>query len=74
MREALTQAFRLVALDDGIAVVNVSAKGPSFCSGDLEEFGLVEDPVAAHHIRIRRMPALYLALKAERYRFSVHGD
>ena len=74
MRDALSQAFRLVAMDPGIETVDVSANGPNFCSGgDLEEFGLLEDPAAAHRIRMLRMPARYLAPNAERYRFRVHG-
>ena len=74
MRDGLTEAFKLVAMDDGIAEVNVSANGPSFCSGgDLEEFGLVADPVTAHRTRMLRMPARYLIPAADRYRFHVHG-
>ncbi len=74
MRDGLTQAFRLVAMDPAIEVVDVSANGPSFCAGgDLEEFGLVDDPVTAHRIRMLRMPARYLAASADRYRFNVHG-
>ena len=61
-------------MDPGIEVVHVSATGPSFCAGgDLEEFGLVDDPVMAHRIRMLRMPARYLAPQADRYRFKVHG-
>jgi hypothetical protein len=74
MRDGLTEAFKLVAMDAGIAQVNVSANGPSFCSGgDLEEFGLVADPVTAHRTRMLRMPARYLIPAADRYRFHVHG-
>jgi hypothetical protein len=74
MRDGLTQAFRLVAMDPAIERVEVSANGPSFSAGgDLEEFGLVRDPVVAHRIRMLRMPARFLALGAERYRFRVHG-
>lgn len=74
MRDGLTQAFRLVAMDPSIDRVEVSANGPSFCAGgDLEEFGLVENPATAHRVRMLRMPALYLAPAADRYRFSVHG-
>ena len=74
MRDALSQAFRLVAMDPGIEVVEVTANGPNFCSGgDLEEFGLLENPPAAHRIRMLRMPARYLAAAAGRYHFHLHG-
>ena len=74
MRDGLTEAFRLVGMDAGIREVNVSANGPSFCAGgDLEEFGLVADPVTAHRTRMLRMPARYLIPVADRYRFRVHG-
>lgn len=74
MRDRLTEAFRLVAMDPGIGSVNVSANGPNFCAGgDLEEFGLVDDPVTAHRIRMLRMPARYLAPESGRYRFNLHG-
>lgn len=73
MRDALTDAFKLVVMDDGITQVNVSANGPVFSSGgELNEFGLVEDPAAGHRIRVLRNPARYLALRAERYTFHVH--
>jgi enoyl-CoA hydratase/carnithine racemase len=74
MRDALSQAFRLVAMDPGIETVSVSGNGPSFCAGgDLEEFGLLENPAAAHGIRMLRMPARYLVPEASRYHFHVHG-
>jgi enoyl-CoA hydratase/carnithine racemase len=74
MRDALSQAFRLVAMDPGIESVSVSGTGPNFCAGgDLEEFGLLENPAAAHGIRMLRMPARYLAPEAGRYHFHVHG-
>ena len=74
MRDALSQAFRLVAMDPGIETVRVAGNGPNFCAGgDLEEFGLLENPAAAHGIRMLRMPARYLAPEAGRYHFYVHG-
>ncbi len=74
LRDALSQAFRLVAMDPGIELAEVTANGPDFCSGgDLEEFGLLDDPAAAHRIRMLRMPARYLAPESGRYRFRVHG-
>ena len=74
MRDALTEAFKLVAMDDGIVGVTVSASGACFSSGgDLDEFGTVADPAQAHRIRMLRMPARYLCVRAPRYHFRVHG-
>ena len=73
MRDALTEAFKLVAVDGCITTVNVSANGPCFCAGgDLSEFGTVEDLSLSHQVRMLRMPAQYLAPHAERYAFHVH--
>lgn len=74
MRDSLTEAFKLVAIEPGIAEVDVRANGPCFSSGgDLTEFGTAQDPAVAHAIRMRRMPARYLAPEAARYHFHVHG-
>jgi enoyl-CoA hydratase len=74
MRDALTDAFKLVAIDDSIRDVRVSANGPCFSAGgDLDEFGTTNDVAEAHGIRMLRMPARYLAAHAARYRFRVHG-
>lgn len=74
MRDALTEAFRLVAMDPDIRAVEVSGNGPSFSAGgDLEEFGLLENPSEAHRVRLLRMPARDLAPHADRYRFHLHG-
>ncbi|MGV0035753.1 MAG: enoyl-CoA hydratase/isomerase family protein [Candidatus Azotimanducaceae bacterium WSBS_2022_MAG_OTU7] len=74
MREGLSEAFRLVAMDDSIERVVVSGAGPCFSSGgDLTEFGTSEDVAEAHRIRQLKMPARYLAEHAQRYRFKLHG-
>lgn len=74
MRDALTDAFKLVAMDNSILEVNVSGEGPCFSAGgDLTEFGDVEDQAEAHRIRQMRMPARYLAQEAHRYSFHLHG-
>lgn len=74
MRDALTDAFKLVAQDVSIARVEVSGNGPCFSAGgDLGEFGTVVDAAEAHRIRMLRMPAPYLALRAARYHFHLHG-
>lgn len=74
MRDALTEAFKLVAVDDGITSVDVRGNGPCFSAGgDLTEFGSTTDLALAHSIRMLRMPARYLAPHAERYAFHLHG-
>jgi enoyl-CoA hydratase/carnithine racemase len=74
MREGLSEAFRLVAMDDSIQQVVVSGSGPCFSAGgDLTEFGTTRDLAEAHRIRQLRMPAQYLAEHAQRYRFDLHG-
>jgi hypothetical protein len=74
MRDALTEAFKLVAMDSSIRDVFVSANGPCFSAGgDLDEFGTANDLAEAHRIRMLRMPARYLAAHASRYRVRVHG-
>jgi hypothetical protein len=73
MRDALVDAFKLVAMDPDIGSVRVSANGPCFSAGgELEEFGLLSNPAAAHRTRMLRMPARYLVGHAGRYHFRVH--
>ncbi len=74
MRDALSEAFKLVILDPSIEQVHVSGNGPCFSAGgDLSEFGETTDHALAHQIRLLRMPAQYLAQKADRYTFHLHG-
>ena len=74
MRDALADAFRLVALDPAIVKVDVRGNGPSFCSGgDLSEFGSSTDHAAAHATRMARMPAQFLAPCADRFTFHLKG-
>lgn len=74
MRDALTEAFKLVAADPSVTNVQVRANGPCFSAGgDLTEFGTANDLTMAHRIRTLRMPARYLAEHAERYTFHLHG-
>ncbi|MFT7220964.1 MAG: enoyl-CoA hydratase [Candidatus Azotimanducaceae bacterium] len=74
MRDGLSEAFQLVAMDDSIERVVVSGAGPCFSAGgDLTEFGTSKDVAEAHRIRQLKMPAQYLADAAQRYRFNLHG-
>ena len=74
MRDSLSEAFSLVAMDDSIEQVVVSGAGPCFSAGgDLTEFGISKDVAEAHRIRQLKMPAQYLAEHAGRYSFNLHG-
>ena len=74
MRDGLSEAFSLVAMDDSIERVVVSGAGPCFSAGgDLTEFGITKDVAEAHRIRQLKMPAQYLAKHAGRYSFNLHG-
>jgi enoyl-CoA hydratase/carnithine racemase len=73
MRDALCEAFALVAADP-VLTVTLRGDGPSFSSGgDLREFGTFPDPAAAHAIRLERLPARGLAAVADRVTAEVHG-
>jgi len=73
LRDALVEAFELVAADPALAAT-LQGDGPSFCSGgDLREFGTFPDPETAHAIRIERLPARALAAVANRVTARVHG-
>lgn len=74
MRDALIEAYRLVALDPTIESVEVSGRGPSFSSGgDLDEFGSFDDPASAHLVRLHASVAHHLAAIAERVHVELHG-
>ncbi len=74
MRDALCEAFELVAADPTIRVARVSGNGPCFSAGgDLGEFGSVTDPATAHAVRSLRLPAAVLARCAGRVDFHLHG-
>ncbi len=74
MRDALSDAFRLVLMDEAIQQVHWSAEGPVFCAGgDLSEFSDVRDVALSHRIRTLRMPAQYLAPRRDIVRVRVHG-
>jgi len=74
MRDGLSEAFNMVAMDASIEKVIVSGVGPCFSAGgDLTEFGEATDLAEAHRIRQLRMPAQYLAPHADKYTVTVHG-
>ncbi len=74
MRDALYEAFALPNLDTGITCVKLRATGKCFSMGaDLAEFGTTRDPVAAHSIRARTLPAHQMARRAEIYDIHIQG-
>jgi hypothetical protein len=74
MRDALCDAFDLVALDPSIVTVQLRGDGPSFCSGgDLSEFGLATDAPAAHLLRVERSVGRRLHRCADRVTARLHG-
>lgn len=57
VREALLEALSLAEADPSVTSVGLRGAGPSFCSGgDLAEFGLASDLVAAYLVRLARAP------------------
>ncbi len=74
MRDALSEAFKMVAMDDSISRVVVSASGTCFSAGgDLTEFGSITDFSEAHAIRKLRMPVHYLLPQKHKYVTDIHG-
>ena len=74
MRDALSDAFRLAISDDTITTLALRGNGPAFCAGgDLSEFGTQTDTAVAHAIRMRRMPAQFLAGISSRTTAHLHG-
>lgn len=73
VRDGLVAALD-VALADPSVQVELTGRGPSFCSGgDLDEFGTAPDVVTAHLIRLHRGPAAAVHACADRVRAVVHG-
>lgn len=74
MRDALSDALRLIVVDEEIKEVQIDANGPCFSAGgDLSEFGSQRDLASGHQTRSLRMPAQYLAACSERVSVHVHG-
>jgi hypothetical protein len=74
MRDALCDAFELVALDASITEVHLRGEGPSFCSGgDLDEFGTATDAAAAHLLRVDRSVGRRIHEHAEQTTVHLHG-
>lgn len=73
-RDALLGAFDLVDADPDITEVHLRGRGRSFCSGgDLAEFGLARDPLAAHRLRVERSVGLVAHQHAPKVTAHLHG-
>jgi enoyl-CoA hydratase/carnithine racemase len=74
LRDALVEAFQLVAADPSITDARVTGAGRCFSiGGDLDEFGTVPDPATGHIIRSLRLPARALLECGDRVSFHLHG-
>ncbi len=74
MRESLLEAFQLAEADPSIAHVEMRGAGPVFCSGgDLDEFGIATDLVAAYLVRLERAPWRIIDRMRNRVTAHVHG-
>jgi enoyl-CoA hydratase len=74
LRDALFDAFTLTAQDDEIRLVQLRAAGRCFSTGaDLAEFGISRDPITAHAIRARALPAWPLLRRKGCFEAHVHG-
>lgn len=74
LRDALVEAFALVAADDSLRIARLSGLGTCFSSGgDLDEFGQVPDAATGHAVRSLRLPARALLGCADRLRVHLHG-
>ena len=74
LRDALVDALRVAALDDGIGAVVLAGAGPAFCAGgDLDEFGTTPDLATAHFVRTRGGAGELLHRIADRTEVRLHG-
>ncbi|HUS24047.1 MAG TPA: enoyl-CoA hydratase/isomerase family protein [Candidatus Binatia bacterium] len=74
MRDALNEAFALVADDPSIRRAHVSGRGKCFSiGGELAEFGTVPDAATGHAVRQLSLPARALLRCGGRVSFHLHG-
>jgi enoyl-CoA hydratase/carnithine racemase len=74
VREALLEAVLLAEADETIESVTLSGAGPAFCSGgDLDEFGIATDLVAAFLVRLSRAPWRVIERIAPKVTVFAHG-
>jgi hypothetical protein len=73
IRDGLVAALEIAAADPGLRV-ELTGRGPSFCSGgDLAEFGTAPDVATAHLVRSYRNAGASVHACADRVRAVVHG-
>jgi hypothetical protein len=73
VRDGLVAALEIAAADPELRV-DLTGRGPSFCSGgDLDEFGTAPDVATAHLVRSYRNAGAAVHACAERVRAVVHG-
>lgn len=74
LREALLDALLVGAADETVESVELSGAGPAFCSGgDLDEFGVATDLVAAYLVRLSRAPWRVIDRMAAKVTVTAHG-
>ncbi len=73
VRDALISALEVARIDEAVQV-ELSGRGPAFCSGgDLAEFGTAPDPATAHVIRLRHSAGQLIFDLADRVTVRLHG-
>ncbi|MFJ4840719.1 enoyl-CoA hydratase/isomerase family protein [Streptomyces sp. NPDC088746] len=74
LRDGLVEALEIARLDDTVTGVELSGRGPAFCSGgDLDEFGTTPDPATAHVLRLRQSAGAAVDRCRERVHARLHG-
>jgi len=74
LRDALCEAFTVATIDTEVKRVQLTSIGSAFSvGGDLDEFGTMRDPVTAHLIRARTLPARAMVPRAEIFSIYVQG-
>lgn len=75
LRTELTNVLGAIAADGSSSSVSLSGAGRHFCAGgEVEEFGLMDSPSAAHTVRMRANLPLQVLRLAPRLHVHVHGD
>ena len=73
LRDALLSALQIAVADPSVTV-ELTGRGPAFCSGgDLAEFGTAPDAARAHLIRLRQSAGAVLHDLAPRVTAYLHG-
>ena len=74
MRDQLLEALAVAVADDSITDIRLSGRGAAYCSGgDLDEFGTVDSPAAAHLVRLEQSAGHLVHVLRDRVVPSLHG-